>query len=259
MAARTCAFLSALTMVTLLCPQVAHASTDTDNDGVPDDVEIALGTNPAKFDTDGDGISDGIELSTALGAEDWKRVDSDGDGVPDALDADSDDDGVPDAFEGIADMDGDGIRAFRDWDDDNDGINTSAELADAAWSDVSDDVDGDGLKNWEDTDADGDGKPDMLEGRSDNDGDGLSDYLQAFQRPAGSTAPIGMSPVAKKPGDLGPSSAIDPPASSAHGGLGGGCNAAGTGAPGSAAWLLGLAAFVVGRRRRTRVSPASGT
>jgi len=32
--------------------------TDTDGDGIPDDVEIATGTDPTKADTDGDGKPD---------------------------------------------------------------------------------------------------------------------------------------------------------------------------------------------------------
>ncbi len=38
-------------------------TTDTDNDGLTDLVELALGTNPFDFDTDGDGLPDGYELA----------------------------------------------------------------------------------------------------------------------------------------------------------------------------------------------------
>ena len=37
---------------------------DSDGDGLPDDVEFAIGTNPNKADTDGDGINDFAELET---------------------------------------------------------------------------------------------------------------------------------------------------------------------------------------------------
>lgn len=37
---------------------------DSDNDGLPDDVEISYGTNPFKTDTDGDGVNDYEEINT---------------------------------------------------------------------------------------------------------------------------------------------------------------------------------------------------
>lgn len=43
---------------------VAIAPKDSDNDGLPDDVEISYGTNPFKADTDGDGVSDYEEINT---------------------------------------------------------------------------------------------------------------------------------------------------------------------------------------------------
>jgi hypothetical protein len=44
---------------------VGPASADSDGDGLTDDEEIALGTNPNVADTDGDGINDGIEVTYA--------------------------------------------------------------------------------------------------------------------------------------------------------------------------------------------------
>ena len=38
---------------------------DTDNDGLPDLIEFAIGTNPIDFDTDGDGLPDGYEIMLA--------------------------------------------------------------------------------------------------------------------------------------------------------------------------------------------------
>jgi len=41
---------------------VSYGGTDTDLDGLPDDMEAALGTDPNKIDTDGDGYNDKAEV-----------------------------------------------------------------------------------------------------------------------------------------------------------------------------------------------------
>jgi hypothetical protein len=41
---------------------VSGASIDSDNDGIPDDQEALLGSDPRRADTDGDGQNDGAEL-----------------------------------------------------------------------------------------------------------------------------------------------------------------------------------------------------
>lgn len=56
---------------------------DSDGDGLTDDEERRLGTNPFNPDTDGDGISDGDEVRMGL---DPLRADTDGDGIIDGLD-----------------------------------------------------------------------------------------------------------------------------------------------------------------------------
>ncbi len=53
---------------------------DTDQDGLSDAEELALGTNPALADSDGDGLSDGEEVA---GGTSPQARDSDGDGVDD--------------------------------------------------------------------------------------------------------------------------------------------------------------------------------
>jgi hypothetical protein len=58
-------------------------SPDTDGDGLPDDEEAQLGTDPASTDSDGDGLPDGEEID--LGS--------------DPLDFDTDDDGFGDGYE----------------------------------------------------------------------------------------------------------------------------------------------------------------
>lgn len=37
---------------------VIDSATDTDNDGIPDEIELLVGTDPSKTDTDDDGTSD---------------------------------------------------------------------------------------------------------------------------------------------------------------------------------------------------------
>ena len=62
---------------------IAYRKTnaDSDRDGLTDDVELALGTNPVRWDSDFDGLSDEAELVTYL--TDPLNPDTDGDGMPD--------------------------------------------------------------------------------------------------------------------------------------------------------------------------------
>ena len=101
---------------------------DSDNDGIPDAVEIGSDPNnpidsdgdgtPDYLDTDSDG--DGIPDATEAGSDPTTPQDTDGDGIPDHLDQDADGDGIPDATEVGADpanptdSDGDGIPDYRD-------------------------------------------------------------------------------------------------------------------------------------------------
>jgi hypothetical protein len=88
---------------------------DSDGDGVSDDVEAELGTNPLYPDSDDDRVWDGEEVYTH--GTDPLVSDSDGDGLSDGeelyfynsdpLDTDTDDDGFDDLYESI-DHDGDG-------------------------------------------------------------------------------------------------------------------------------------------------------
>lgn len=57
--------------------------SDTDNDGVGDGNEVEIGTSPVDFDTDGDGLGDGEEIDLET----------------DPNDLDSDDDGLSDGYE----------------------------------------------------------------------------------------------------------------------------------------------------------------
>jgi Bacterial TSP3 repeat len=191
-------------------------TVDSDGDGIPDDVEVRLGTDPKNPDSDGDGIPDGKEVGAGpmfkpldtdgdgkidaldtdddgdgiptkqeVGADPKNPVDTDKDGTPDYLDTDDDGDGLltkdevgPGGAGSPVDTDKDGIADYLDADDDNDGIPTKKEISDAKAAGLSDDVDGDKAPNWLDTDADGDGIGDSAE-PTDGNGDGTPDYLQA--------------------------------------------------------------------------------
>ncbi len=93
--------------------EAVDAASDRDRDGYPDAAEVALGLDPiqaSERDTDGDGVPDVIEAFA--GADIDGASDSDGDGVPDAreiaLGSDTLDANSPIA-NGAADDDGDGI------------------------------------------------------------------------------------------------------------------------------------------------------
>ncbi len=97
--------------------------TDDDQDGMPDEIEAALGYDPTKADTDGDGILDGLEdkdndglpnAGEVLAETDSNNRDTDGDGILDGAE-DQDGDGLGNAREflagtlpNVADTDGDG-------------------------------------------------------------------------------------------------------------------------------------------------------
>ncbi len=125
--------------------------TDTDGDGLPDFVELELGTDPSSSDSDGDGVPDDIEV----GDVDRPR-DEDRDGVIDAKDDDDDGDGIPTRVE------------IGDYDPTDPG----SELPDQ---------DQDGIPNHLDRDSDNDGRLDAEEGTGDYDCDGLPDYLDVIE------------------------------------------------------------------------------
>ena len=99
---------------------------DDDNDGLPDEDEAALGTDPLNSDTDNDSYDDGSDVFP-LNPDEY--LDSDADGVGNNEDQDDDNDGVNDSQDSFPldpseskDSDADGIGNNADDDDDNDGM-----------------------------------------------------------------------------------------------------------------------------------------
>ena len=136
---------------------------DPDADGLSNEEEQQLGTDPQAEDTDDDGIADGDEVL----------------GQTDPLDSDTDDDGLNDGDERKGGTDP--TNADTDSDDLGDG-----EEMDLGTDPLNEDSDFDGLSDGEevalgsdplDEDTDDDGVMDGDEPAGDSDGDGLIDVL----------------------------------------------------------------------------------
>ncbi len=155
-------------------PDLNLASDDMDHDGLTNDQELLLGTDPKRSDTDGGGALDGWEVEQGSDPTDP----NDDANIP--IDLDIDNDGILNEFEGLnakdADSDGDGISDANEiglLDADNDGFlddlsdtnnNGMPDVAEAfAVSLVYPDFDGDGFPNYLDLDSDNDGVHDKLE------------------------------------------------------------------------------------------------
>ena len=103
-------------------PKDGTPPLDTDQDGLSDAVETALGTSPTSGDTDADGLGDGAEYT--LGT--------------DPLNPDSDDDGLSDGDEvsigtdpKLADSDGDGVSDGDEVSAGTDPLNAEEEIPNA--------------------------------------------------------------------------------------------------------------------------------
>jgi len=117
---------------------------DRDADGVPDAVELALGSDPDDADTDGDGVMDRVEVGMQ-GAP----YDTDGDGTLDLAQSDADGDGVPDGVEAgtgvVRDTDCDGKPDHRDADSDEDGVADGLDNCRTVSNAAQADTDSDGV------------------------------------------------------------------------------------------------------------------
>ena len=115
--------------------------TDTDGDGLSDELELYIKTNVNITDTDGDGLTDYQEV--VIVGTDPLLFDTDNDGISD-FDADIDFDGLTNGFEVSI-----GTNPNNS-DSDNDGLTDSEELNIYATDPINPDTDSDGaLDGWE--------------------------------------------------------------------------------------------------------------
>ena len=173
-------------------PPIAKA--DSDGDGLTDDREKTLGTDPHDPDTDNDGLKDGEEVDTYKTSP--VDFDTDGDGLGDGeevtkyqtdpRDPDTDNDGLDDGKE---------VKSYgtnpSKADTDGDGLNDRVEVENYLTDPLDPDTDGDGLTDGDevtiydtdprDADSDDDGLKDGQEidkGTNPNDADTDNDgYL----------------------------------------------------------------------------------
>ena len=124
---------------------------DTDNDGLTDDQEADIGTDPKVADTDGDGLTDGEEVNEY---------------GTDPLAEDSDNDGL---------IDGEEVNSYNtdpmEADTDGDGLEDGAEVNEYRTDPTEADSDGDGLSDSEEVN-----EYNTDPNNPDTDGDGISDY-----------------------------------------------------------------------------------
>ncbi|MDP4117226.1 MAG: binary toxin-like calcium binding domain-containing protein, partial [Bacteroidota bacterium] len=129
---------------------------DIDNDGLTNDEEEQLGTDPRNPDTDGDGLTDGQEVK--LYHTDPLKADTDGDGLSD--------------YDEIMKYHTDPLKA----DTDGDGLNDGDEVMKYKTDPLKADTDGDGLNDGDEVMK---YRTDPL--KVDTDGDGLSDYNEIMK------------------------------------------------------------------------------
>lgn len=177
---------AAVALLSVALAGCAELSNDPDGDGLPNDFEETLGTDPDNPDTDGDGLTDYDEAIT------YKTPS----GGPDPLVVDTDDDGLDDHEEVIlygtaahrSDTDGDGlddpteIRTYGSWSCPDGGDQVPRCTRDAGpdpnATDTDDDrwPDGQEIAYWEDRLGDA-GQAGDQASTPDSDGDG---YLDGF-------------------------------------------------------------------------------
>ncbi|MDI1449560.1 DUF3344 domain-containing protein [Polyangium sp. 6x1] len=149
---------------------------DTDGDGLTDDYENEIGTDPNDADSDDDGVIDGLEPNPT--------DDTDGDGTINALDPDSDGDGLKDGTEMGKDCSNPATNPAANNcvpDGDNGATTTSPvdpDTDDGGVSDGDEDTDKDGVVDENERDPN-DATDDNIVPPTDSDNDGLTDDEEA--------------------------------------------------------------------------------
>ena len=183
-------------------PSDAWKSADCDNDGLSNQREKELGTDPLKADTDGDGVPDGVEVTDGTDPLDASKYkDTDGDLVPNFVETaegtdtgdslkykDSDMDGVPDYIELRDGTNPNSATSFKDTD--GGGVPDYVEMTlfpnlglaatnPSQRGDDEQDTDGDGVPDYQEVLA-GD-SPNDASDFLDSDGDGVPDFVERKQ------------------------------------------------------------------------------
>jgi hypothetical protein len=250
------------------CDGNPNNGVDCDDDKIPDDVEIAIGTDPNDKDSDDDGVIDGEEIPKGSTTFD---LDSDDDGKINALDPDSDNDGLKDGTElglgcndpatnleaGNCTPDGDGGATTTnplDPDTDKGGVNDGDE-----------DTDKDGVvdEGERDPNVPGDDKATTPQCTQDSDCGGptsgkvcnAENTCQDGCRGTGGNGCPATQECSSKDDTIGTCSDVEQPGTIIFGEGSGLCAVQQPGndnGSASAAWLLGLVALarVVARRRK---------
>ena len=188
-----------------------YLDLDSDNDGIPDNIEAQTTTGYVNFvaiaGSDKNGLSSAYDFSDNFSAVGLANtlVNTDGDAENDYRDQDSDGDGTLDSAEGLTgtptfsgtDTDGDGLDDAFEHGTNNDGfvvndgindpkttgfIDADGDVLTGGDLDYRDglagtDTDGDGIVDSIDIDDDNDGILDTVEGVGDFDGDGIINSL----------------------------------------------------------------------------------
>ncbi len=177
----------------------AEGAEDWDKDGLSDKIERRIGSQVYLSDTDGDGISDNLEVGDITSPRD-----SDQDGRPDILDIDDDGDGIPTVIEGAADSDKDGKPDYLDKDADADGLADRFEVRL-----TGKDTDGDGVDDRFDVDAtqgadeNGDGIDDSI-ALIDSNKDGTPDIIdKKTTKPHHNKSSVETTQASDKSGSMG--------------------------------------------------------